>query len=193
MYYKHLLAKRAENPDDPAAGQTLFGHTKYVVQAMEKLNDRLAKQLQVLTEGEIDFDAWRHCSLAAAWLHDLGKANDHFQAMIRNPKFRQGARHEALGIVVVDELLADWLQGFWDRYPPWLQAAVYFAIAGHHLKFPDRQPRSSLKILFLGSHPDLRHCLACGNGHTHAASQKHTLADLVLSGKIRHSPCRHHP
>lgn len=162
MQHKHLLAKSAADPNNPADGQTLLGHTEYVLQAMKVLNEFLAEPIQSFIDGEISFDAWRDCSLAAAWLHDLGKANNHFQAMIRNPKFRQGARHEALGIVVINDVLAEWLKSFWERYPPWLQGAVYFAVAGHHLKFPDNQQRSGQEIIFLGSHPDLRHYLAFG-------------------------------
>jgi len=162
MRYKHLLAKIAADPASPGEGQTLLGHTKNVVQAMVVLSKSLAKHIQALTDGEIELAAWRDCSLAAAWLHDLGKANSHFQEMIRNPNIRQGIRHETLGIVVIADLLADWLKSFWERHPPWFQAAVYVAVAGHHLKFPDQQKRSGHEIIFLGSHPELQSCLALG-------------------------------
>jgi len=170
MYYQYLLAKRAADPGKPEEGQTLLGHTKFVIRTMSTLKNLLSEAIQELIQGEISGSAWQDCALAAAWLHDLGKANDHFQRMLRDPRFRQGARHETLGLIVIDDLLAPWLKSFWDRHPPWLQAAVYFAVAGHHLKFPDLQARGGQEITFLGSHPDLRNILELGAHHLQLGS-----------------------
>lgn len=162
MRYKHLLAKKADDPDHPAPEQTLLGHSKKVIQAAEILNDLLGQEIQKFIGSSLDQDSWRKCSLLAAWLHDLGKANDHFQAMIRGGQRQQGVRHETLGVVVIHELLEPWLQEFWRCFPAWLQGAVYFAIAGHHLKFPDRQQRTGAEVIFLGGHPELRSYLDLG-------------------------------
>jgi CRISPR-associated endonuclease/helicase Cas3 len=79
-------------------------------------------------------DRLRRCVLLAASVHDLGKANDHFQGMVRgtrdvrqNP---QGLRHEWVTVLMLKAL------------KPWLLAAVggqeidlavaEWAVAGHH-------------------------------------------------------------
>ena len=54
------------------------------------------------------------------------------------------------------------MEEFWGRYPAWLQAAVLFAVAGHHLKFPDRNEREHTEVTFLGGHPQIRTLLDLG-------------------------------
>ncbi len=71
----------------------------------------------------------------AAFAHDLGKASDHFQAMVRGEHVVQLVRHEALSLWLCwfDQPLARWLRGA-------VQTDVDYAIAlsaavGHHRKF----------------------------------------------------------
>ncbi|MDD3580792.1 MAG: CRISPR-associated helicase Cas3' [Desulfobacca sp.] len=162
MTYEHLLAKKPEDPQNPKVEHTLVGHTRQVMQAMEVLHDVLASQVMDFIGDAVSLSAWQTANLAAAWLHDLGKANNHFQNMMRDPHFRQGVRHETLGIVVISEHLDEWLTDFWGNHPAWLKAAVYFSIAGHHLKFPDQKERQRPEVLFLGVHPEFRSFLDIG-------------------------------
>jgi len=56
---------------------------------------------------QVDADTIKHWEKAvwiAAWIHDWGKASDHFQMMIRNPSFKQGVKHETISLVMVKEM-----------------------------------------------------------------------------------------
>ena len=160
--YKYLLAKSAQDAKNPSPEQTLMGHISRVVESMDVLDDLLTPSLISLFDGQVSPESWRLSIFCAAWLHDLGKANDHFQNMIRDKEFRQGIRHESLGIVVISEFLEDWLQRAWEPEPGWIKPAILFAISGHHLKFPDEKERGQKEVTFLGSHPDMAKFLEIG-------------------------------
>lgn len=162
MKFKHLLAKSAKDPKDPPMEATLAGHTERVLDSAEVFGDILSPDMAILLGDATSAQQWREAFRWAAWLHDLGKANDHFQRMARERGFRQGVRHEVLGLVVAHDLLLPWLTRRWVNYPPWFSAAVLAAVCGHHLKFPDRKRRSGMEVRFLGSHPDLIACLDVG-------------------------------
>jgi CRISPR-associated endonuclease/helicase Cas3 len=113
-------------------------------------------------------DRYRRIVLLAAVLHDLGKANDHFQAMIRgsrdvrtNP---QGLRHEWVTILMLQQL-REWL------LPSVRASEVDFAIAewvvaGHHPAYHhDSPPRqnpdgSGIEIRLMTAHPDFQTALS---------------------------------
>lgn len=72
----------------------------------------------------------------AAFIHDLGKCSEHFQAMIRRERTApQLVRHEALSLWLVwpGQLLAKWLEEAVGGSDDLMIAAV--AAAGHHRKF----------------------------------------------------------
>lgn len=165
MAYKYLLAKSTEDSKNPRREETLLGHTERVIQSMQVLDELLSPSILSLLGAEIEADTWHTALFCAAWLHDLGKANDHFQKMMRDSEFRQGIRHETLGFVVIAELLEPWLRPLWAQYPAWLQAAVLFAVSGHHLKFPDEKERTECgltEVTFLGKHSQIAQFLAIG-------------------------------
>ena len=163
MVFKHLLAKSSDNPDQPNHEETLFGHTLQVKRAMEVFDETLTRHvMDLIGTPDISNDSWQTALFISAWLHDLGKANNHFQSMIRNPRFRQGLRHESLGIIIIDGLLTPWLSQLWSSHPPWLKIAVLGAIGGHHLKFPDDKQRGQSEIIFLGGHPQVSELLEIG-------------------------------
>lgn len=127
---KLLLAKSKELPWKGA--YTLTGHTASVVDAVTTLIDELGDTLIH------QFGLHQYCEILrptvrlAAFLHDLGKANDHFQAVVRklkNPiEHPQLMRHEALSVLLAWEL-RDWLAtGNGD-----VMVAIA-AAGGHHLK-----------------------------------------------------------
>ncbi|MGE3851659.1 MAG: CRISPR-associated endonuclease Cas3'', partial [Planctomycetota bacterium] len=76
---------------------------------------------------------FRHDLVAAAWLHDLGKANDGFRAAVQN-RGEQNIRHEHLSALLMDfGPVSTWLRTSpvpvdWD--------VVLAAVATHHLKAP---------------------------------------------------------
>lgn len=80
-------------------------------------------------------------ALRGALLHDLGKANDHFQRMVRGRPGRvtQGLRHEWISAWLPLHLSAfrTWFFGEDTR----LASFVLAAVLGHHLKAQDVTPR----------------------------------------------------
>ena len=161
MTFSWLLAKKAVDSDNPEPEQTLVGHTTAVLNAMRILQEMFMADVMALMPG-VSSDCWQTALFCSAWLHDLGKANDHFQKMLRIADFRQGVRHETLGLIVLSELLDPWLANLWSNYPPFLKAAIFFAVGGHHLKFPDKEQRGHSAVVFLGGHPQLHKLLEIG-------------------------------
>ncbi|MGE0681648.1 MAG: CRISPR-associated endonuclease Cas3'', partial [Candidatus Binatia bacterium] len=164
--FKRLLAKSSGTPDMPRGAETLSGHTANVMAAAEALLDETADaQLHAVgLPSAIWRDRFRRTVLLAAFCHDLGKANDQFQAMVRGQRQnKQAIRHEALSLLIVQE----------TQLRAWLTAAsgnddalkfILWAAAGHHRKFPPSQPAQGTGIrltLFLG-HQDFHRTLTVG-------------------------------
>lgn len=165
MNYKHLLAKSCPDPENPPEAATLEGHTAQVVEAAKILNEYIEEHVLDYLSHAVSNQEWRDILICAAWLHDLGKANDHFQEALLMKGIHQGIRHETIGIVIIENLLGSWLANFWQRHPPWIKAAVLFSVAGHHLKFPDPKTRTGiakLDVTFLGDHPQTKQTLNVG-------------------------------
>jgi CRISPR-associated endonuclease/helicase Cas3 len=166
--FTHLLAKSCADPENPPFAATLEGHAARVVASAEIISSVLSETLPELLPTAISPKDWRDALFCAAWLHDIGKANNHFQTMLRKRNIRQGVRHETLGMIVVEMLLADWLNSLWTKHPAWFKPAVFFSISGHHLKFPDTKRRSGIlspEVIFLGSHPQTAAVLKIGQEH----------------------------
>lgn len=114
-------------------------------------------------------ERFRRCVLLAAAMHDLGKANDHFQGMIcgkrnvqQNP---QGLRHEWVSVLLLCEKLRDWLLTAVGGKEIDL-AIVGWAIGGHHPAYgresPPRreEPRGEGdRLTVLVDHPEFGECL----------------------------------
>lgn len=127
---------------------SLVGHTADVVNAVTTLVDTLGDRLITQFGLTCSFDHLRNTARLAAYLHDWGKANDHFQGMVRAsipdaaPKrfFDQSPqmlRHEIASVLLAWEF-KEWLQ----------QAKGDFFIAlvaagGHHLKLGGHAGRST--------------------------------------------------
>ncbi|MEM9541485.1 MAG: CRISPR-associated helicase Cas3' [Cyanobacteria bacterium P01_E01_bin.42] len=153
-----LLAKsiHSEHTEQDKEALTLPGHLKLGIEAVLSFQT-IAREivraiaLEMTPEKLIDTVAF------AIWLHDIGKANEDFQAMVQEPSYRyhrdrlrqwyginqpvangrrkQLIRHEVLSAVLLRE------KRFWE----WLQpaktrvssSAALLAIVGHHLKVED--------------------------------------------------------
>lgn len=125
-----LLAKSEEKP---SRGYTLVGHTAAVVEAVTTLVDVLGDRLISQFGLQCSLSHFRATARLAAYLHDWGKANDHFQMVvrkIRNPlKSPQLIRHEVASVLLAYSY-REWLQQCEGDFFTALSAA-----GGHHLKF----------------------------------------------------------
>ena len=132
-----LLAKSTEKPWRGA--YTLVGHTSAVVEAVTTLVDTLGDRLISQFSLQCNFSQLRATARLAAYLHDWGKANDHFQGVVRystpgttpqrNPlKNPQLLRHEVASVLLAWEY-REWLQQCDGDFFTALVAA-----GGHHLK-----------------------------------------------------------
>jgi CRISPR-associated endonuclease/helicase Cas3 len=155
-------SRRDDAPEHPSL--FLSGHLSDVFGAAMRVLDATGdNQLSALgLDPEQYRDRLRRCVLLAAAVHDIGKANNHFQDMIRglrdvrqNP---QGLRHEWVSILVLSSLeiwLAPALRDSEADFP-----IALWAIAGHHPSpqhqspptSPPRQGGSGPDILLLTKH-----------------------------------------
>src|SRR5438094_3269594 len=155
MTFARLLAKSTSDDARPRSEETLQGHTAQVLAAATALLDARARaSLAAVGLPDTLAERLRRLVLLGAFVHDLGKCSEHFQAMVRGQrKEPQLLRHEAASL---------WL--CWPGQPlsAWIGAAVaddrehrlaLLAAAGHHRKFTsgavsdDLGGGSSLRLL----------------------------------------------
>jgi CRISPR-associated endonuclease/helicase Cas3 len=137
-----LLAKSGCDGSSTRPEATLPGHTSRVVAAGRAVLASVGDH--ALRATRLDLETWRDrlrlgVILACAW-HDLGKANDHFQSMIRRSRGGrpQAVRHEAMsGLLLfeVEGLRAGIVEVALARDRLATLAALA-AVCGHHVKFP---------------------------------------------------------
>jgi len=155
LYPDRLLAKSVEKPW--RATYTLVGHTAAVVDAVTTLVDVLGHSLIAQFNLQCSLSKLRATARLAAYLHDWGKANDHFQMVVRhqrNPlKNPQLIRHEVVSILLAWEY-RQWLQECPDS--DFLTALA--AAGGHHLKLgwnsKKQEPNDDLGEIREGSGSD---------------------------------------
>jgi CRISPR-associated endonuclease/helicase Cas3 len=147
-----LLAK---SYDRWRSSYSLVGHTADVVKAVTLLIEILGDQLTTQFDLGCNLDELEQTARLAAYLHDWGKANDHFQGVVRfdmrsqqpdvtpQRNSRQNAqlfRHEALSMLLAWEF-RDWLQCAEGDF------ITAIAIAGsHHLKLGGRRNQANDEI-----------------------------------------------
>ncbi len=131
-----LLAKSSKQPDNPRNPEILQGHVSLVLDAAEAI--LVEAEDDVLAQLALPHARWRkplrRAVMLGAYLHDFGKANDHFQKMLRHKGFKQSVRHEVLsGILCMrQERLHDWLCP--DAEAETAFRAAVCATVGHHLQ-----------------------------------------------------------
>ena len=119
----------------------LANHLREVFDAANGLLAATASiQLESLGLGEDWLPRFESAAKLAAVIHDLGKANDHFQGMIdpncwpERKERRQGLRHEwVTGLMIREFGLVDWLAPYWENDQVMFMAAMW-AVQGHHPK-----------------------------------------------------------
>jgi CRISPR-associated endonuclease/helicase Cas3 len=135
MDKKRLWAKSCPMHGEPRDSMYLHGHLRDVYEAASRVLDATADaQLHALGLGTEFRDRLVRCVKLAAAVHDLGKANDHFQGMIlgdrktdANP---QGLRHEWVTVLLMQQM-REWLLPAVNMNATDL-AFVEWAVAGHH-------------------------------------------------------------
>jgi CRISPR-associated endonuclease/helicase Cas3 len=173
--FDRLLAKslpRGTAPTTkPPASVYLPDHLADVYQAACQVLAATAKdQLSALGLGvEGYLDRLHRIVLVAAAVHDLGKANDHFQGMIHKTRERagkqQGLRHEWVTLLMLQEPeVRSWLlPAVGGAEMDW--AILSWAIAGHHPAYNrPSPPRFSVdgagrEFELLMGHADFKQCL----------------------------------
>jgi len=163
--FNRLLAKSDRSNGRDVGGQTILQHTRAVMESAERLVEVTgAAQLRALgLEPGTWLDRLRREIRVAAFLHDLGKANDHFQGMIqcRRP-YPQAIRHEAVSYWIATRSdFRRWIGlGIGEASSVDL---VLWAIAGHHRKFPPPDPGDAgAELRVFLAHPDFLATLAWG-------------------------------
>lgn len=191
MRHEKLLAKSPSNPSHIRPEETLLWHTRSVCEASETLASITKDQiLASLSLESINLENWETLLWLCAWIHDWGKANNHFQEMIRAPRKQQGLRHEYASIALFMDF-EKWIEPVWGPLSSWEKAGVIFSVAGHHLKCPDplQDVRTGTKITLYRSHQDFLQVLEEGRirfdlGPVPALPDKeHSLLRKGIAGK----------
>jgi CRISPR-associated endonuclease/helicase Cas3 len=135
MDSKRLWAKSKPWDAQVNPSMYLLGHLQDVYHSAEKVVAATGHaQLSALgLDPEQYLDRFGTCVLLAAAVHDLGKANDHFQGMLCRTKERQdkqqGVRHEWITVLILQEL-REWLRPAVASDIDWY--IVEWAVSGHH-------------------------------------------------------------
>lgn len=131
----NLLAKSLPNDGQLRDGCFLFTHTIDVVEAVEAILDTIENDLQRFFKlSETQMPSLRATARLAAFCHDLGKANDGFQAMITKMRKDQAIRHEHLSTLLMSlPEVKTWLGNLTDAD----YELARLVVLGHHLKAVD--------------------------------------------------------
>lgn len=164
--FDRLLAKSCPNLTDIPQAALLPQHLADVYDAaLAVLQASGDDQLRAMGLAP---DVWssrlRRIVLWAAALHDLGKANDHFQETVRRKRTQpQGLRHEWVTYWLLEETsLRDWLSQIFQHREDW--HIVLWAIVGHHPRYDRPTPPRPLegagsRLTILAEHRDFRDSL----------------------------------
>lgn len=131
-----LWAKSCPRNQKPRPSMYLLNHLQDVHEAAKRVVDATGdSQLSALgLDPEKYRVRFRRCVLLAAAVHDLGKANDHFQGMLLWSADRrdkpQGLRHEWVTMLMLKSLREWLLQAVGGDEID--SAIVEWAVAGHH-------------------------------------------------------------
>jgi CRISPR-associated endonuclease/helicase Cas3 len=159
MFFPNLLAKSIEGNDQLQTedSRLLVWHLRDVYQSAEALvTCNGIAQLQAIGLDPSEWlERFRKTLLLAAAIHDLGKANNHFQAMIHDasprPDRKQPIRHEWISIWIANQpAMKQWLLPAVDGCELCWHIAM-FAVSGHHPKTGRAAP--SLSTVEKGAEP----------------------------------------
>ena len=152
----------------PPTYARLVPHLRAVERAGESIIEVVGDV--ILQQLDLPRDPWRSRLLrtvtAACLCHDIGKANEGFQQMVRGriPPMQQPARHELLSALLLsskDGSVRSWLLGLLSeggKYDdaPLLLDCVIAAVGGHHVKLDEDWNKASIALRDGGCGTDLR-------------------------------------
>lgn len=193
--FERLLAKSATDLREP---HTLPGHTAMVATAAAQLlRHRGEASLRAAGLGLGLLEALERVVLLAALVHDLGKANDHFQEVVRYQRRDrpQLVRHEALTLFLCwpGQPLADWLRSAVEEDADYVTALV--AAAGHHRVFDSHAVAApgagaGRRTTLLATHPDFTATLEAIGKRLGIGSPPACVEDLVVESTRNFDPRR---
>ena len=193
--FDRLLAKSATDVHDV---HTLPGHAAMVAAAaVELLRHRGEASLRAAGLDGRERAALERVVLLAAAVHDLGKANDHFQEMVRYQRQDrpQLLRHEALTLFLCwpGQPLADWLRKAVVDDAEYVTALV--AAAGHHRVFDSHavaavNAGAGSRSTIFATHPDFAATLTVVAGGLGIESPPALVEDVVVESTWRVDPHR---
>jgi CRISPR-associated endonuclease/helicase Cas3 len=171
-----LWAKSWDESRDGPAPQHVYlqGHLRDVLMAADQVIDATGEdQLRAFGLKPDDWiDRFRRVVRLAAAVHDLGKANSHFQGMITGDASRigkrQGLRHEWVSWLILErEDVCKWLLAALgepgDRDVDW--SVMLWAVTGHHPAFRRASPPTDVpdgagsEMRLRSGHADFQTCL----------------------------------
>ena len=182
--FELLLAKTHPlDPKSPSAKYATYtGHISAVLRSAKVILDLIGDRIQHQLGIEVSHTYFRNTVMLGAFLHDWGKANQHFQEMVYlNSEFitksdddkvkefkkklskswdghakRQMLRHEVIGgILAREKPLKEWLESCQSAN---LMMAIFGAM-GHHLKIglgKDDKPKGEIAEIPDGTGSELR-------------------------------------
>ena len=164
-----------ESKDGPPPPHVFLpGHLRDVLAAADQVVDATGEdQLRAFGLNPDDWiDRFRRVVRVAAAVHDLGKANDHFQGMVTSDRSRigapQGLRHEWVSWLIVQrDDVRNWLLPALGepniREADW--TVMLWAVAGHHPAFRRPSPPTDVpggagsEMSLLIGYTDFQACL----------------------------------
>lgn len=157
---------RAKSGDGSHASEFLAGHLADAYQAAQRVLNATAEEQLIAFDLSVVpyYNRLRRIVSVAAIVHDLGKANDHFQGMIygfRDVRLNpQGLRHEWVTLLMLEQL-REWLLPSLDESNEDF-AIMEWAVAGHHPAIDHKSPPRDCpdgagpEIMLLAGHDDYR-------------------------------------
>ena len=196
------MSRTMAPPIEPMAkpNRTLVEHTDDVISAFVTLFGTPGRPAELTSEwlrffrlAEGDRDEFLRTTLLACYVHDWGKANEGFAAML----FRTGpqtVRHEVISALLLNRPeIASWLHGVQGVD----QEIVMGAVAGHHLKAADpggggddapfgAAQRGAVEVCFdlTWNHPAIRKQLTVLAGAFGLAPPPGPIPQKWVSGKV---------
>jgi CRISPR-associated endonuclease/helicase Cas3 len=162
MSWDKLLAKSLPRDGQDCESAYLLEHLQDVYRAAGQIVEATSsRQLEALgIGGEWQRNRLRRIVLLAAAIHDLGKANNQFQEVVRHRPQVQLVYHEWITVWLLEQLgLGEWLKQAIADPEDW--PLVLWCVAGHHLRqlgYGDDPPGTGQLELLL-DHEDFGRCL----------------------------------